>query len=158
MIPGGYKLVSVPMFKNYSMEPGIEVYYTSALRREFERSRVAAVTDSNNAEVELIGEIMSITYVPQSPQTGGTYPTGTVLAGSYDIRALVKLTLKRKSDGKELWASSFSSTRNYGAPDVTMAGINTVDPLYGQSARRITIQTLSQTMMAEAHDRLSESF
>jgi len=158
VIPGGYKYVFIPMFKNFSMEPGIEVYYTSALRREFERSQVAKVSDPGASEVELDGEIVSITYAPGSTLTGQPYPTGTVLAASYEIRVTMRLVLKRRSDGKDLWHSDFNGTRSYNAPQVSMATINSVDPLYNLSARRQNLQILAQTMMAEAHDRISETF
>jgi hypothetical protein len=157
-IPGGYKTVFIPMFKNYSLEPGIEVYYTDALRREFERSEIATVTGSGESEVELRGEIKSLTYTAAIPLTGSNQPTGTVLAGTNDIHIEVKLSLIRRIDKKVLWEKGFVGLRTYSSPQVFAAGINSVDPLYNQSARRQNIQTLSQTMMAEAHDRISEGF
>ena len=158
VMPGGYKSVFIPIFKNYSMEPGIEVDYTNALRREFERSKVAQVSDPGVSEVELDGEILSIGYAPGSILTGQPFPTGTVLAGSYEIRVSLKLTLKRRSDGKDLWHDVFNGSRSYTTPQVSMATINSVDPLYNLSARRQNLQIMAQTMMAEAHDRLSENF
>jgi hypothetical protein len=157
-MPGGYRQVFIPVFKNYSMEPGIEMDFTSAIRQEFERSRVARVSEPERAEVELVGEIKSVQYVPETPIQGGTLPTGTVLATAYEIRLEVKITLKRKSDGAVLWTSNFTNSRSYIAPQVTMAGVNTVNPLYNLSARRQNIQIISSAMMAEAHDRMTENF
>ena len=159
-LPGGYRQVHIPIFKNYTPEPGIEVDFTNAIRQEFERSRVARISDSSRSEVELVGEISALNYVPQAPVQGNTVtqPTGTVMATAYDIRLAVKITLKRKSDGAVLWSSDFVSSRSYIAPQVTVPVVNTVNPLYNLSARRQNIQILSQSMMAEAHDRMTENF
>ncbi len=148
----------IPIFKNYTMEPGIEVDFTNAIRQEFERSRVARISEPERSEVVLVGELVTLDYVSQAPSQLSTLPTGTVLATQYDIRLLVKMTLKRKSDGVVLWTSEFNSSRSYLAPQVTMAGVNTVNPLYNLSARRQNITILSANMMAEAHDRLTENF
>jgi len=150
--------VHIPIFKNYTMEPGIEVDFTNAIRQEFERSRVARISEPERSEVVLVGELVTLDYVSQAPSQLSTLPTGTVLATQYDIRLLVKMTLKRKSDGVVLWTSEFNSSRSYLAPQVTMAGVNTVNPLYNLSARRQNITILSANMMAEAHDRLTENF
>ncbi len=157
-LPGGYRQVHIPVFKNYTSEPGIEVDFTDAIRQEFERSRVARLSEPSRSEVVLIGEILTLTYVPQAPIQGGTLPIGTVLATAYDIRLSARVTLRRKSDGSVLWTSDFVNSRSYLAPQVTMAAINTVNPLYNLSARRQNIQILSLAMMAEAHDRMTENF
>ncbi len=157
-LPGGYRQVFIPVFKNYTQEPGVGVDFTNAIRQEFERSKVARLSDPERAEVEILGELMTLSYVPEAPIQGGTLPTGTVLATAYDIRLLVRITLKKKSDGSVLWTSDFTSTRSYIASQATMAGINTVNPLYNLSARRQNLQIMSTTMMAEAHDRMTENF
>lgn len=157
-IPGGYKQVFIPVFKNYSMEPGIEVDFTNSLRLEFERSKVARLAGPETSEAEVLGEIMSVHYNPLVPNVGGTLPTGTVLASQYEIVLQVKVTLRRRSDLKVLWTSTFDNSRNYLAPQVTMAGVNSVDPLYNLSSRRQNIQQMSQNLMSQAYDRLSENF
>jgi hypothetical protein len=37
-LPGGYKYISIPVFKNKTQETGIEVGFTNALIQEFDRS------------------------------------------------------------------------------------------------------------------------
>ena len=39
-IPGGYRSIAVPVFKNQTNEPGIEAYFTNAMIVEIERARV----------------------------------------------------------------------------------------------------------------------
>jgi hypothetical protein len=175
-LPGGYKQISIPMFKNLSQEVGIEVYYTNSLIQEFERSKIARVVDPNLAEAVIEGEIESVTYTPSGqnqglttppgpnpPSTAGTnnapvLPTGTVLAAQYQILVTVKITVKRNSDKSILWTGSFNGERTYIAPQVLNAVINTVNPLYNLSARRQNIQVLSGEMMQEAHNRITENF
>lgn len=156
-LPQGYKQVSIPIFKNYSSEPGVEVSFTNALIKEFERSRIGRNVDLAQAEVVIEGQIKSIAYV-----TGGTkdsgLPLGSVLATSYDIQVTVGLQVKRRADQAVLWNGEFSRTRSYTAPQVTLPALNTVNPLYNLSARRQNIDTLAMDLMAEAHDRLTEKF
>lgn len=157
-LPGSYKQVYIPIFKNLTKEPGIELEFTNAIRQEFERSKIARISEPEQAEVELQGEISSLQYSPEAPKEGGTLPLGTVIATQYNIRLNVHITLKKRADQSILWSGDFSSQRSYIAPQVTMSGINTVNPLYNLSARRQNIQVMSATLMSEAHDRMTENF
>jgi hypothetical protein len=162
-IPGGYKQVSIPIFKNKTQETGIEVAFTNSFNKEFQRSKVAHIVDNNLSEVKLEGIIESVEYQSGARKTSGDasapfLPSGTVLATEY--RILVKVTLRaiRQSDGVEIWQGSFAGERTYAAPQVTLAGVNSVNPLYNLSARRQNIDTMANDMMAEAHDRITENF
>jgi hypothetical protein len=70
----------------------------------------------------------------------------------------VTVKVVRQADGTELWAGSFSGERTYAAPQVTLAGVNSVDPLYNLSARRQNIDLMANDLMLEAHDRITENF
>lgn len=162
-IPGGYKQISVPVFQNKTQEVGIEVGFTNALIHEFQRSRVARIVDNSLSEAAVIGQIDSILYIPGAKRVAGDssspyLPNGTVIASEY--RILVKVTVRviSQADGKELWSGSFSGERSYAAPQVTLAGVNSVNPLYNLSARRQNIDVMANTMMVEAHDRITENF
>lgn len=162
-IPGGYKQISVPVFKNKTQEVGIEVGFTNALIQGFQRSRVARVVDNSLSEAAVIGQIESVQYLPGAKRVAGDssspyLPNGTVIASEY--RILIKVTIKviRQADGKEIWAGSFSGESSYAAPQVTLAGVNSVNPLYNLSARRQNIDAAANTMMIEAHDRITENF
>lgn len=157
-LPGGYRQVYIPVFRNLTKEPGIEVDFTNALRREFERSKIARVSDQQSADAEIVGEISNLNYKSEVPKEMTSLPTGTVLATQYNIVLVVKITLKKKANQSILWTGDFNSQRTYLAPQVTAAGLNTVNPLYNLSARRQNIQVISNALMAEAHDRLTENF
>lgn len=137
--------------------------FTNSLIQEFQRSRVARVVDNSLSEVAVIGEINSVSYLPGAKRTAGDssalyLPSGTVLASEY--RILLKVTVKvvRQADGTELWSGGFEGERTYQAPLVTLAGVNSVNPLYNLSARRQNIDVMSLDLMSEAHDRITENF
>ena len=162
-IPGGYRQISVPVFKNKTQETGIEVAFTNSLIQEFQRSRVARVVDNSLSEVAVIGQIDSINYLPGSPRKSGDsssvyLPNGTVIAAEYRILLTVTVRVVRQADGTELWRGSFSNERAYAAPQVTLAGVNSVNPLYNLSARRQNIDVMANDIMSEAHDRITENF
>jgi hypothetical protein len=156
-LPGGYKQVFIPIFTNRSMEPGIEVDFTNSLIQEFERAKIGRVTDANQAEVLVEGEISSVTYTPSSLSESGL-PTGAVLAAQYQILVSATVTMRRQSDKSVLWTGTFSGERTYTPPQIKTAGINTANPLYNLSARRQNIATMASEMMLEAHDRITENF
>lgn len=162
-LPGGYKYLSIPVFKNATQETGSEVGFTNALIKEFERSQVGKVTSENLSDVKILGVIQSVQYLPgtgikaEEPQ-GAFLPKGTVIANDYRILVSVKVSVVRQADNTEIWSGSFSGERSYVAPKITLAGVNSANPLYNLSARRQNIDSVANDMMAEAHDRITENF
>ncbi|HRO68381.1 MAG TPA: hypothetical protein PL182_12500, partial [Pseudobdellovibrionaceae bacterium] len=63
-----------------------------------------------------------------------------------------------RSDSEVVWEGRFRGERTYAAPQVHMAGVNSVNPLYNLSARRQNLDVLAQEMMIEAHSRMTENF
>lgn len=162
-IPGGYKQISVPIFKNKTQETGIEVSFTNAMIQEFERSRVARVVDNALSEVAVLGTIDSVQYYPGAKRLSGDsatplLPKGSALASEYRILLVVTVRVIRQADGTELWKGSFNGERTYQAPQVTLAGVNSVNPLYNLSARRQNIDLMASDLMLEAHGRITENF
>lgn len=161
-IPGGAKEISIPMFKNHSQETGIEVSFTQALLNEFLRSKVAKVVDDPRAEDRIEGDIMTVTYVAESPIASdpktNSLPTDTVIASQYRVVVDITLRVVRRSDNEKLWEGRFHDEDIYAAPRVTLTGVNTVNPLYNLSARRQKLDTLAGRMMVEAHNRITENF
>ncbi len=157
-LPGGYRQVYIPMFKNMSQEPGIEVAFTNALIQEFESAKIARVTDAAQAEVIVEATIEKAQTSPSGDFIDESLPTGVLTADSYAIAVEVGITLKRSSDRSVLWKSSFVGNKSFSASKVTVAGVNSVNPLYNLSAKRQNIDQLAATMMSEAHDRMTENF
>ena len=161
-LPGGYQAVEVPVFANASQEPGLETAFTNFLIQEFERNKVAAVRKRGDAPTTLKGEILSVTYQPTGPIQKGDkaplLPDGAVLATGYRVLVVTRLQLIEKKSGRILWTSEFDAESAYAAPQVTVARVNTVNPLYNLSTRRRVIEAMARDLMIEAHDRLTENF
>jgi hypothetical protein len=161
-IPGGYHLIAVPVFKNKTQEVAIESYFTHSMIMEVERSSLAQVTSKEESQAILLGDIMSVDYVLGTeikPDTSGYHlPANTVLAKEYRILISAQVRLVRSSDMALLWEGTVKGEKRYAAPLITRETVNTADPLYNQSARRQNIQQVSQDMMAEAYERLTENF
>lgn len=162
-VPGGYDRISVPVFANKTLEAGAQTYFTSAMIEELERGHMAKVVDKSEAQVILEGTVRKIDLVQGAQVTNQTpgfkpLPQNAVLAKEYRLFVEVSLKLKRKSDDKILWAGDFKGEQRYTAPEVTEPVINTVDPIYNQSAKFQTVKLLARDMMAEAHDQMTENF
>ena len=145
------------------METGIEVAFSNSLIQEFQRSKIVKIVDKNLSEVLIEGKIDSVDYQPESRKASGEasspfLPNGTVIATQYRILVRATVRIIRQADGLELWTGAFVGERTYAAPQVTLAGVNSVNPLYNLSARRQNIDVMASDMMAEAHDRMTENF
>lgn len=163
--PGNYEVVEIPMFKNLSQEPGVEVTFTNSLIQEFERNKVARVVDSSHqpsSPVVVRGEITSIQYLASAPvqktEQAPYLPEGAVIASAYRVVVTTAVSIVEKSSGKVLWTSSFIGESSYAAPQVTIARLNSVNPLYNLSSRRRIIESIARDLMVEAHDRMTENF
>jgi TolB-like protein len=161
-LPGGHSQVEVPIFVNSSAEPGVEVLFTNSLIQEIEKNKVAAVQHAGLAPVKIKGEVISISYKPTGPIQKGEkaplLPDGTVLATGYRVIVSAQITLIEKASGKTLWSSQLDGESFYASPQVTVARVNSVNPLYNLSARRRVIEFIAQDLMVEAHDRMTENF
>lgn len=163
-LPGGYQQIAIPVFENKTGEVGVEVYFTNSLRREFERSKVARVSDQSIAPVTLVGKVVSLGYAHDAFVTGGTggehttLPEGAVLTTQYRIIINTELEVRRNSDQKVLWRGNFSNERAYSAPRLGADGLNSANALYNHSARLHNIARLADEMMKQAHDRITENF
>lgn len=161
-LPGGYRQISIPMFKNKTQEVGVEAAFTQALQEQFLRSKVAEVVDEGKAEVRVEGAIVDITYLPEnrveSDPNSSYLPSGTVVATQYRVLTKVDVKAVRRSDGEVLWSGTFKGERTYAAPFVTLSGVNSVNPLYNLSARRQNLEAMANDMMVETHGRMTENF
>jgi TolB-like protein len=163
--PGGYSTVEIPIFKNLSQEPGAEIAFTNSLIQEVERNKIARVVDSSHqpgAPLVVRGEISSIQSLASAPvqktEQNPYLPEGAVIASVYRVVVTAQISVVEKNSGKVLWKSSFQGESSYAAPQVTIARLNSVNPLYNLSSRRRIIEIIARDMMVEAHDRMTENF
>lgn len=163
-VPGGYKQVAIPIFKNKSQEVGIETDFTNALVRRFERSQVARVASKDVAPVRLDGIIEKVEVVPSASGVVGAagatnpLPVDAVLATDYDLKVRAKIEVRRQSDEKIIWSGVFDDEIDFQASRIGEPVVNSANALYDQSARRAAFGKLAESMMSEAHDRITENF
>ncbi len=159
-LPGGHKVIHIPMFSNETMSVGLETYFTNELKRQFYRSKVAKVSDQ--APVKIIGKIRRI-YIDQTEARASredfeNLPANTVLTTSYNMTIDVKVQMLRRSDQKVIWQSEFTDFLPYSGAQLKLEGINSSNTIYNQSAINNNIQKLAAIIMAEAFNRLTENF
>jgi TolB-like protein len=157
-LPGDVERVSVPLFQNKTHEAGIEVPLTNAMVRELERSRAVKVVPREQAQAELIGEIMNVVYESTGTSKSRALPEGSSLSVGYRVYLTVKLRLRDTRTGKNIWSGQFLGERSYKAPSLTIEGLNSSNALYNQSIRQQTIEALSKDLMLQAHTQLTENF
>jgi hypothetical protein len=161
-VPGGYKQIAIPIFKNKTPEVGIEADFTNALVRRFERSQVASITSKNGAPVRLEGIIEKLDVQSGPGLRGGDpntlLPTDAILTTEYHLFVRCKIKVLRQSDEKVLWEGVIAQQKNYQAPRIGEPVVNSANALYNESARRYTLGQLAEEMMSEAHDRITENF
>jgi hypothetical protein len=157
-IPGGYREIAVPVFKNTTHEAGIEVFFTNAMIRELERARVGVVTDKREAQATLEGIVGMVEYLGSGSPLSPDKRKEIVLNPTYRIQVVTTIRLRRNSDEKVLWEGSFSKEMSYKTPSVLTPGLTSVNAIYNHSAHYQYIEVMAADMMAEAHDRLTENF
>ncbi len=157
-IPGAYDRVAVPVFKNSTPEVGVEVYFTKSMIEELERGHIASITDKDNAQVIIEGEVVNIQYAPGSANTFSNLPPDVVLNQDYRILLDARIQARRKSDQKIIWSGDFKGEKSYPAPVVTTPNLNTVNPLYNHSSRHQNIEIMARDLMSEAYSRMTENF
>ncbi len=160
-IPGGYRAIAVPVFKNSTHEAGVEVFFTNAFIREMQRSKIGLLSDKDSAQVTVEGFVDGISFVPGgvvADDPNAKLPRGTALNTTYSIVAVATLRLRRNSDQKILWEGSFSRQSSYYTPRIGIEPLTGANALYNHSARYQNIELLAADMMTEAHDRLTENF
>ncbi len=161
--PGGARLIQVPMFKNISPEPGVEVYFTEAMKNEILRSGYASIVNSEQAsDAVLEGTIVSVTIDTDSSVLEASktsyLPSDTVLSSKVALTTRVALKLRRKLSQEILWSSEFTQTKEYTPPQLTLPVLNSANNLYNASAKRQTFSSLSAEMMQLAFDRMVDNF
>lgn len=160
-IPGGYKRVFIPLFKNKTKEVGSEIFFTNAMINEVERAGVGSVVGLSVSEVTIEGEISSIQIKPESlvnSDASEILPRGSILATNFRMIVTVHIRVRRNSDEKVLWQGHFEGERLYPASQVTVRGVNTVNPLYNHSIQKQNMALVARDVIGEAYDQMTESF
>ncbi|MFH1223304.1 MAG: hypothetical protein V1647_03055 [Pseudomonadota bacterium] len=160
----GVKTVTIPMFKNLTMEGGAEAYFTSSLRFYLTSRSGKLKLVRSNGDAYIKGELKNVIIVPAGVQFGtqatedaGGLPKDRLLASSYTITATVTLTLIRESDQKQLWSNTTSQSTSMQSGTYTDQRASS-DVFIKESQKRLALKQLADTMMTYSVDALLEGF
>ncbi|MBC7456736.1 MAG: hypothetical protein H7235_00545, partial [Bdellovibrionaceae bacterium] len=140
-LPGGVSTIVVPLFKNESKEPNIEVYFTNSFKSEVLRfGRINLVNSESQAEAIVTGVIKSVKIASDESvieSKNATYlPYGTVLATQVKVTVVVAMKMTEIKTQKLIWSGDYEQSKNYTPPQITLPVINSANNLYNLSERR----------------------
>lgn len=160
----GIRTVSVDIFKNKTIEGGVEVYFTDALRLYLVSRSGKLELVRSGADAYIEGEVNSVVLTPASIQMGtaateaeGGLPAERLLATTYTVTVNVKLKMIRTKDKTVLWQNSFSQSQTMNSGSYTDER-STSNVFIKESNKRETLRILSDQMMLFAVDSLLEEF
>lgn len=144
-LPGNPATVFVPVFRNLTEEPGIEAYYTEALRKELSHSGKEGGALS---ETRIDGEIISVS---SNPAIHLVDKSGTQVLASYLVSVAVRISLFQGQ--KKLKQVEINNQEDFLAPQPDSQKELMV--LSVEANRRAAIRRLAKYQMKEALRQLS---
>ncbi len=147
-LPEGVRSVCAPVFLNETAEPGLETLFTQALRQELVRA--GTLGEGRACDARLEGAVVLVSSTPTivtEPVIENGQQRPAQLA-SY--RALAGVRLRLTKDGRVLSETIVSGTEDYlpGSGDVLEAEAN----------RQAALHRLSEALMREGYERLTQSW
>ena len=141
-VPGDIHKVAVPVFRNDSYEPGIEVTITNAFREEIIRSGFVKLSPVKDADAVVMGIIKKFKVKPISFSSEDF---------AVEYRATLTMHLRLVSrTGVILWEDrNFFEVEDYRvSPDI----------FESEAARQAATVTIARKIMADVHDRIFDGF
>ena len=142
-LPPDIKAVSIPVFVNETIEPGVEVVFANALVYEFNRSGILKVVSESMAQAQVKGKIKSITADPVvlANQTQATQRRVVVT---------LEVSCQRSDDQKILWQNpSLARDEVYAV---------TTDLNQTQRNKDAAIAKIAQYLSEQIHNGILENF
>jgi len=99
LLPSHMKTISVPNFKNHTLEPGIQIDVTNGVIERFQVDGTLEVVPEEEADTLLIGEI--IDYKREGLRISSDNDSTT----EFRLTIAVRLTFKDLTTGKTLWVA-----------------------------------------------------
>jgi hypothetical protein len=142
-LPPDIKTVSIPVFLNESIEPGVEVIFANALIYEFNRSQALRVVSESEAQAQIIGKIRSIAIDP-------VIYANLSQALERRVTIFLEVTCQRSDNEKILW-------QNQGLSRYEVYRVTT-DPNQTQRNKEEAIKKLAQDLSERIHNSILENF
>ena len=142
-LPSDIKAVSIPVFLNESIEPGVEVIFANALIYEFNRSQVLQVVSESEAQAQINGKIRSIAIDP-------VIYANLTQALERKVTISLEVTCRRSDNQKVLW-------QNQGLSRYEVYRVTT-DPNQTQRNKEEAIKKIAQDLSERIHNSILENF
>ena len=142
-LPPDIQAVSIPVFVNESIEPGVEVVFANALIYEFNRSQVLQVVSESQAQAQINGKIRSIAIDP-------VIYANLTQALERKVIITLEISCRRSDNQKVLWQNQ--SLTRYEVYQVT------TDPNQTQRNKEEAIKKIAQDLSERIHNSILENF
>lgn len=156
-LPGKYREIAVPIFRNKTQEVGSEVYFTNAMIEEIVRSK-NSITSQDSAKIVLEGEVSRIEVRGEGLANVPLLPSKVELVSSYKVLVEVNVRVRRKSDQMVLFNQRFTGERTFASAQIGQELYNSANPNYNQSALHENLKLISQDLMTKAYNLMTESY
>ncbi len=161
---GEDKKVFIPLFSNRTSETGLEVYFTRSIQQELLQTQWLKLARKNNqADYILKGTIIKVETSTVNKDRGAGQglkylPSNRVLTTEYLVRVTVELSLIEKENNKMIWREWVTEDKSFESAQLTAPIVNSANINYNESSKARILKDLSEIMMHEAFDRLTENF
>ena len=142
-LPPDIKSVSIPVFSNESIEPGVEVIFANALIYEFNRSRALQVVSESESQAQVEGKIRTIAIDP-------VIYANLTQAVERKVTVTLEITFRRSDNQKILW-------QNQGLSRYEFYRVTT-DPNQTQRNKEEAIKKIAQDLSERIHNSILENF
>ncbi len=142
-LPPDIKAVSIPVFTNESIEPGVEVEFANALIYEFNRSQVLQVVSESQAQAQINGKIKSIAI-------DSVVYASVTQALQRKVTVTLEVSCQRTDNQKVLWQNQ--SLSRYEVYSVT------TDPNQTDRNKQEAIKKIAQDLSERIHNSILENF
>jgi outer membrane lipopolysaccharide assembly protein LptE/RlpB len=142
-LPPDIKAVSIPVFTNESIEPGVEIIFANALIYEFNRSQVLQVVSESQAQAQIDGKIRSIAIDP-------VIYASLTQAVQRKVTVTLEISCRRTDNQRVLWQNQ--SLSRYEVYQVT------TDPNQTERNKQEAIKKIAQDLSERIHNSILENF
>lgn len=161
----GIRKIYVETFTNKSVRPGLEHHFTNAMVREIRKGRVfELVEDREEADAILSGVISSVDDKPSASYAEIDSTTAAINVAT-SFTANVSCTVSLQDTTKRvIFLDTFSGTRVHQASMIFEGksqidqNANATTPLINESEQRLAIRYLSEQLMFDAYQKLTDIF
>jgi hypothetical protein len=142
-LPRDIHTVSIPVFVNESIEPGVEVVFANALIYEFNRSQTLQVVSESKAQALISGKIKSVVIDP-------VIYASLTQALERKVTFTLEIIVRRSDNQEILWQNQYLS--RYEVFQVT------TDPNQTQRNKEEAIKKIAKDLSERTHNSILENF